>query len=147
MTEQALQSTTTNVSSSIGPRARRPIPDAIQDALAFGAAVRYDEDLAGWTIGGFYRSRGIVVRYTDPALPNVGTATSLSVKKRQNLNGHTIKSFDDLVDLNYVWWNYSRKEHIDFETPDELWRDEFVARDWVERRTVILPKRTSAAPI
>jgi hypothetical protein len=144
MTETSAVPTKLTPSTPIAPRKRRPIPEAIQDALSMGAQVQFDEELGGWVILGFYRAKSIVVRYAEGA--SIGVATATSTKKRQNVTGQNIASFDDLVELNYAWWSLSRKEHVDYESPEDGWRDEFVARDWVERRTLILPKKNTFVP-
>lgn len=115
-------------------RRRRAVPEAIQEVVALGVGARFDESLSGWVIPGFYRAKGLLVRYDEK---NIGSAVPLSNKRIQ---GQPVKSFDDLVELNYAWWNVSRKESLEFENPEDGWKEEFVEREMVERRMLFTPK-------
>ncbi len=121
---------------------RRAVPEIIMEVVSMGVAAHFDEGHGGWVIPGFYRAKGIVIRYEEGN--STGQAVPLSNKR---LQPQPIKNFDDLVELNYAWWNISRKESLDYELPEEGWKEEFNDRDLVERRLVFLPKAKTFNPM
>lgn len=121
---------------------RRAVPEIIMEVVSMGVAAHFDDGHGGWVIPGFYRAKGIVIRYEDGN--SIGQAVPLSNKR---LQPQPIKNFDDLVELNYAWWNISRKESLDYELPEEGWKEEFNDRDLVERRLVFLPKAKTFNPM
>jgi hypothetical protein len=133
---------TTSSTPSAPSRRRRQVPAAIQEVVAIGVGARYDETLNGWVVPGFYRAKGLLIRYDEKNTQ--GTAVPLSNKRIQ---GQPVKSFDDLVELNYAWWNTSRKESLEFEIPEDGWKEEFVDREMVERRMLFIPKSKTYNPM
>jgi hypothetical protein len=126
---------------AVQARRRRLVPMAIQEVVAIGVGAKYDESQEGWVLEGFYKAKGLLIKYDEAQ--QSGVAIPLSNKRIQ---GSVIKSFDDLVELNYAWWNVSRKENVDYEIPEDGWKEEFIEKEMVERKMLYIPKASSFNP-
>lgn len=123
-------------------RKRKLPPLTIQEVIAMGIGAKFDESQEGWLVEGFYKAKGLLLKYEE------GTEKALAFPiSQRRAAGQAIKSFDDLVELNYAWWVASRKESTDYEQPEEGWKDEFVERDMVERRMTFLPRNEAFNPL
>jgi hypothetical protein len=125
------------------PRKLRTIPQIIQYVLSIGISAKFDESLGGWFIPGFYKAKGIVIKFDDSKKPESGVASSILKKTI----GQPILSFEDLIELNYAWWCISRKESVEYEMPDDYWKDEFHSLGMAERRMQFLPKAKTFNPL
>lgn len=124
-------------------RKLRIIPQSIQHVISIGVGAKYDDVLGGWFIPGFYKAKGVVIKYDDPKDPESGKVYPM-IKKT---NGQAILNFDDLIELNYAWWCHSRKDSLEYEMPEDAWRDEFHALGMVERKMQFLPKSQTFNPL
>lgn len=122
-------------------RRRRVVPEAIQDVVAMGVGAKFDESLGGWVIPGFYKANGLLLRYDEDG--DTAQATPLANKRAVQ---QTIKDFDDLIYLNYAWWYASRKSSMDYENPEDGWKEEFLEKEMVERKMLLIPKDKTFNP-
>jgi hypothetical protein len=134
--------TSTPSAASPAPQRKKKVsvPSLIMETISINVSARLDPDLGGWVIPGFYKAGGLLIKFNDNS--DEGIATPIGYKRAKV--GHVVKTFDDLVELNYSWWCASRKENVEFEDPSEDWKDEFVERQMLERKMIYSPK---AAPV
>lgn len=137
------ESTAINAEPVKESRKTRHVPETIRHVVSNCISAKFDASLGGWVIPGFYKAKGLIIKYDDLKNPEAGVAYPLSKKTI----GHPILTIDDLIELNYAWWCISRKESIDYEMPDEFWKDEFHALGMAERRMQFLPKNKTFNPL
>lgn len=75
--------------------------------------ISYEFQSGGFTVYGFYKS-GIITLQTNKE----GTLTATSRYSKET----EIRCFDDLVRLNYDWWDSSRHRFDGWKTPEEGWK-------------------------
>ena len=77
------------------------------------ANFEYSVSKAGVYLEGFYKSSGITLVYDDVEQNWVATA-------RYN-EKTVVNTLDDLVHLNYQWWQYSKDRYEGWANPEEEW--------------------------
>lgn len=106
----------------------RSLPALIEAAVSKGVRVLLTK--SGYEIEGFYKAGSIRL---DPDATGFMVATDK--KEKQTL----LKTFDDLVKLNYEWWKKSREKSTEFVNPGKEWIDEFVRLNYVKRQVIFIP--------
>lgn len=77
------------------------------------ADLNYTVSKAGVYLEGFYKSSGVTLNYDDVAQQWVATA-------RYN-EKTVVDTLDDLVHLNYQWWQFSKNRYEGWANPEENW--------------------------
>jgi hypothetical protein len=90
----------------------RIIEDLVRKGFCLYVKYNKDEDRFEYELDGFYKS-GSVTFYEDKN----GQLESISRYDKVN----SIDSFDDIVNLNYQWWLYSKDRFNGWTSPDSNW--------------------------
>jgi len=85
--------------------------DLLEELLE--ADFTYTVSKAGVYLDGFYKSSGVTLVFDDVKQEWVATA-------RYN-EKTVVESLDDLVHLNYQWWQYSKDRYDGWVAPEEKW--------------------------
>ncbi|WP_396329324.1 hypothetical protein [Burkholderia anthina] len=110
----------------------RFMPALVKTMNAKGVPFSIDGNTGNINVAGFYNAGGIVLKIGDD---DVITA----VDRREKTT--VAASFDDLVKLNYEWWIRSNgKNGAGRITPDRPWLDEFLAKGWIKRVVIFVPR-------
>jgi len=110
------------------PRANRGLPELIETAVDHGVRVMLTR--VGYEIDGFYR-QGTMRVETDEK----GNLVAIDKKEKKV----TLRTFDDLVKLNFTWWKSSRESRTEFMTPPKEWLEEFQRLNLVQRVVMFTP--------
>ena len=82
-----------------------------------------DDEIA-YVISGFYKS-GTVTLYQ--------AGYNVYVKARYD-EVDKIESFDELVSINYHWWQRSKERYDGWVNPDEAWIEDLIRLNYVKRK-------------
>ena len=110
------------------PRVQRGLPEVIETAVDKGARVILTR--TGYEIDGFYRQGTMRVEMDEK-----GNLVAIDKKEKKT----TLRSFDDLVKLNFQWWKVSREKATEFMTPQKEWLEEFQRMGLVQRVVMYTP--------
>lgn len=108
--------------------ARRVLPELIETALAAGVKVLLTK--TGYEVDGFYKAGSMRL---EPDENGMMMAIDRKDKKVP------LKTFDDLVKLNYDWWKSSRTKNVAFMNPGKEWVEEFSRLNLVKRQVSFVP--------
>ena len=107
----------------------RFFPPTLRDMARAGVNFTLDNSGAV-TVNGFYK-RG-------PLSLEIGDDDSLTAIDRRGQK-HPIGTYDDLVALNYRAWIQSNTRGESF-APERPWLDAFIAKNWVKRQVIFVPR-------
>lgn len=110
------------------PGALRFMPPLIHECWTRRAYVTMDQE-GNLFMEGFYKNGAMKLEVLDN---NQIVAEDRRGKKT------TIKSFDDLVKLNYLWWKNSITKSS-YPIPGRPWADHFLEKGLVKRRVIFVP--------
>ena len=113
---------------TVKKQSERVLPEMIETAVTKGVRVVLTK--TGYEIEGFYKSGSVTL---EPDITGGMTATDKKDGKS------IVKSFDDIVRLNYDWWKKSRGKSAEFVNPGKEWIDEFVRLGLVKRQVLFIP--------
>ena len=108
--------------------AKRVLPQVIEDAIAHEVKVMLTK--AGYEIDGFYKLGPVRVEPTAD-----GSLVAIDRKDAST----PIKTFDDLVRLNYECWKKSRDKAAAYINPGREWIEEFGRLNLVKRQVIFVP--------
>lgn len=112
------------------PGILRFLPKLIQDAWEKGASFQVDNTTGDVLLDGFYRLGPLRLSLNDEGI----VAHEGSDKKTP------ILSFNDLVDINYRYWNrVSNRSKGSYIHPEQPWLDAFRQRNMVTRTVIFVP--------
>jgi hypothetical protein len=110
------------------PRAKRTLPEIIETAVDRGMRVSLTR--AGYEIDGFYRQGAMRVEDDEK-----GGLSAIDRKEKKTV----LRTFDDLVKLNFQHWKLSREKSPEFLNPPREWLEEFQRLNLVQRVVVFQP--------
>ena len=119
---------TLNAKAPEAPRAKRGVPELIETAVDRGMRVILTR--AGYEIDGFYRQGTMRVEADEK-----GVLIAIDKKDKKV----ALRTFDDLVKLNFNWWKLSRERATEFMTPPKEWLEEFQRMNLVQRVVMFTP--------
>lgn len=89
------------------------IKQLVENNISFESFYNIYKEEPFYKISGFYKSGEIILNHVE-------NSENLIAKARYNQ--HTIISdIEDLVKLNYSWWNSSKDRHNDWNLPEQQW--------------------------
>lgn len=108
---------------------RRVLPPLIESALERGVRVVLTK--SGYEFDGFYKLGPMRL---DPS-PDTGGLVAIDRKD----TAVPVKTFDDLVRLNYECWKKSRDKGSAYINPGKEWVEEFARLNLVKRQVIFVP--------
>lgn len=108
----------------------RFMPALIKEMNRNGVPFTIDGPTGIITISGFYKNGPMTLEVED-------NNDIVAIDKRARRK--VMKSYDDLVQLNFEWWRRSTGRGINV-TPDRPWLDAFIAKNWVKRQVIFVPR-------
>lgn len=125
----AAQSKPVAAAKTVGAgRGFRKLPALVEDGLARGIKIFLTTE--GYEVEGFYRNGTVRLAYE-------GADELVAIDKKDKKV--PIKSFDDLVKLNYDWWKKSRDKRAEWVNPGREWQEEFSRLNLVKRQVTFVP--------
>ena len=104
----------------------------IKDLLESGISVRMDFNKetkqVEYVVDGFYKSGEIKI---------IETEGKLTAHARYN-EVTEIDSLDDIIELNYIWWDSSKDRFEGWKTPDARWLPLLLKKGWVTEEVNIV---------
>ncbi len=93
-------------------------------------SLNYDKetDSLEYKISGFYKS-GDVILYED--------GDEITCKQRYD-SVDVINSFEDLVGINYYWWESSKDRYEGWRDPDSNWLERLIEFGYMKKKEIIL---------
>ncbi|MCA8162046.1 hypothetical protein [Burkholderia cepacia] len=107
----------------------RFFPPTLRDMARAGVNFTLDNSGAV-TVNGFYKRGPLSIEIADD--------DSLTAIDRRGQK-HPIRTYDDLVALNYRAWIQSNTRGESF-APERPWLDAFIAKNWVKRQVIFVPR-------
>lgn len=115
--------------SGAQPANRRSLPSVVEEAI--GRDVRVMLTKSGYEIDGFYKLGPVRLE------PAADGAHLVAIDRKEVST--SIKTFDDLVRLNYECWKKSRDKGAAFINPGREWVEEFGRLNLVKRQVIFVP--------
>lgn len=107
---------------------RRVLPELVESAIERGIRVVLTK--IGYELEGFYKSGPMRL---EPS----GDGGLHAVDRKDQAT--PVKTFDDLVRLNYDCWKKSRDKGAAYINPGKEWLDEFARLNLVKRQVIFVP--------
>ncbi|MCA8148167.1 hypothetical protein [Burkholderia vietnamiensis] len=114
----------------------RFMPALIKEMNRKGVPFTIDGNTGIITISGFYKNGPMTLEVE-------ANDDIVAIDKRARRK--VMKTYDDLVKLNFFWWQQSTGQGVP-RNPDRPWLDAFLDKGWVRRSVIYLPS-TDQAPV
>lgn len=106
----------------------RFFPPLIKQIANLGGLFKMEQDGALY-IDGFYKNGPMKIDFENDDL--------VAVDKRGRKT--PIFNFDDLVQLNFLWWRMANGKKNEYVLPERPWLDQFIEKKWVKRKIIFEP--------
>ena len=107
----------------------RIIPSFIQELLEAGVDVQLTQD--SFIVGGFYKSDTVTITGSN----EIGYFAHARYD-----DVCSIDDLQDIVALNYTWWQHSKDRYEGWSQPDSQWVDLLVQYEYVQAK--VIPQQT-----